>query len=80
MPKIGDMVQFFDERGVAHDALLTCIHGNDGIETTPDTCVNLVMVAKDESKTDPNGRQIERRSSVVYRTHQSAHGMFWQEI
>lgn len=40
-------------------------------------CVNLVFTTADESKQDPYGRQIERESSVVYRTESSAHGNYF---
>jgi hypothetical protein len=74
-PVIGKSVVFVDEHAVAHDALLTAIHGVAGPSTQP--AVNLVYVTQDEAKTDPYGRQIERKSSVVYRMNQSAHGMYW---
>lgn len=42
------------------------------------TCLNLVYVAEDD-KQDPYGNQIARSSSVVHKSRQTAHGMFWIE-
>ena len=72
--KVGDAVRFTDELRQEHTALLTAVHG------FPDDlhpAVNLVYVSADESKTDPYGRQVDRRTSVVHRSKQSAAGMFW---
>lgn len=63
-------VRFWDEHRVEHDALLTAVHGtlqrdeDDKIIQIP--CVNLVYVSLDESKTDPYGRQVERKTSVPH--------------
>ena len=40
--------------------------------------VNVVYVDGDETKVDPYGRQIARSTSVVHRSNQAAHGMFWE--
>lgn len=40
--------------------------------------INLVYVSDDGTKTDPYGRQIERSTSVVHKSNQSAHGMYWR--
>lgn len=78
---IGDYVVFADPYGVEHDALITQVWDNGGdSETYPNPGVNLVYVSGDESKHDQYGQQIERTTSVVHRTSQSAHGMFWRRI
>jgi len=41
-------------------------------------CINLVYVSGDEAKQDQYGRQIERESSVVHITNNSAGGFCWQ--
>ena len=71
--KIGDAVTYVDEIGEERDALLTAVHG-----TSDDPSVNLVFVSADESQHDPYGRQISRRSSVVYQLNQGAHGNYWR--
>jgi hypothetical protein len=43
----------------------------------PTPSINLVYVTGDEAKTDPYGRQIERATSVVHKSGQSAHGRYW---
>ena len=57
---IGDAVNVVDEIYVEHVGLVTTVHGSfeHGVP-----CINVVYVSKDESKHDPNGRQIERLSS-----------------
>lgn len=71
--KIGDAVWYVDPIGTQRAALLTAVHGGD---STP--CVNLVFVSGDEERHDSYGRQIERESSVVHESNQSAHGNFWR--
>lgn len=75
-PKVGDPVVFVDEKREHHNALLTAVHGFHPT-SNPHPAVNLVYVSANEAKLDPNGRQLERSSSVVHRTHQSAGGMLW---
>lgn len=55
-PKVGDAVMVTNEVGVLHHGLVTAVHGPQ--------CINVVYVSADESKRDPNGRQIERLSSL----------------
>ncbi len=81
MVEIGDTVQFFDPYGKPHTALVTTIFtsghpGDDG----PKPSVNLVFVSDDETKTDQYGRQIERNTSVVHKSNQYAHGMYWDDL
>lgn len=68
--KIGDAVTYVDTVGVEHDALLTAVHGP--------YCVNLLYVAKDESRTDSFGRQILRESSVTIQSDFTAHGRYFK--
>jgi plastocyanin len=74
--QIGDTVHFVDQRRQQHNALLTAVH--DGGQGLPNPAVNLVYVSEDETKTDPYGRQVERKTSVVHKSNQSAQGMFWE--
>lgn len=90
---IGSPVLFVDAHGVAHHALATAVHtspdyygpdsggpdenGNAWARGVSQPACNLLFVTSDTSKTDPYGRQIERSSSVVHKSMQSARGMFW---
>lgn len=67
--KVGGSVTYFDEYGVPHDALVTAVW-------TPE-CINVVYVSNDENKRDPNGRQIERASSVQKKSSVTAHGRYF---
>lgn len=71
---VGTTVIFVDSYGRHRPALVTTC----GDKNRPDTWVNLVIVSDDEAKTDQYGRQIERFTSVVHRSAQSAPGMYWQ--
>ena len=79
--KIGDGVTFYNEFGKPRQALVTAVHGevvysgNGDLIQVP--CVNLVFVSDDEARHDNYGRQIERTSSVVHKSSQPAHGMYW---
>ncbi len=75
-PEIGQTVVFVDAHGMGHPALITAVHGSSGPNWQPS--INLVFVTDDTSKTDPYGRQIERNTSVVHKSMQGAHGMFWE--
>ena len=88
--KVGEAVEFVDSVGQSHSALVTEVHGvyghscgtckrQDGSDyDAGQPSVNLLWVSGDETKRDGHGRQIERESSVVFRDHQGAHGMFWE--
>lgn len=80
--KAGDPVIYFDEQRQPHHALVTIWHGCKDGETVgdfqgrygvPDAVpgVNLVFVVSQEGKTDPYGRQIERKSSCTHGSRQS---------
>jgi len=72
---VGGTVVFVDSLGVPHPALVTAIHGATTHGATP--CINLVRVTADDTMRDNYGRQIARETSVVYRTSQPAHGMYY---
>lgn len=79
----GQTVVFVDAEGIAHNALVTTFHyGYSSIEKHKELhgepCINLVFTSKDEAKQDSYGRQIERHTSVVHKSHQWANGMFWK--
>lgn len=73
--KVGDSIVYIDETRGVHNALVTHVWSNiaGGV---PDGC-NLVFVAGDESKSDPYGRQIDRRTSIVHRSMQPAGAACW---
>lgn len=72
---VGQCVDFVDPHGKAHEALVTSVfHGPSW------PSVNVVLVSDDETKTDQYGRQVERFTSVVHQSNQSAHGMYWREV
>lgn len=77
-PLVGSFVRYADPLGVKHNALVTAVWGVDP-DNNP-TSVNLVFVSKDPNKTDPNGRQIGRQSSVVIKKLQPAHGMYFELV
>lgn len=82
--EIGSAVVYVDERGRPRPALLTAIHGgdpygrecDDEAESIPS--VNVVFVTGDASRQDSYGFQIERNTSVVHESDQSAQGMYWR--
>lgn len=70
-PKLGQSVVYCDPSAVDHDALITAVWS--------ETCVNLVFVSGDESKTDTYGRQIERQTSCSHAdSGGQAHGNYWR--
>lgn len=72
--KIGDSIVFLDEHRVEHPALVTNVWQSSG--GLPGC--NLVFVVDDETKTDPYGRQIERRTSIVHESVQPARASCWR--
>ena len=72
----GDMVIFVDPYGEEHNALVTAVWQNPSGEPS----VNVVYVSDDLAKEDQYGRQIERNTSVVHESNQSAHGMKWRRL
>lgn len=75
--KIGDAVEFVDELGVQHHALVTNVFDNGDPEKYPTPAINVVYVSQDEAAGDQYGRQLVRKSSVTHKSNQSAHGYFW---
>lgn len=71
--EVGTVVEYVDEYGVSHEAILTSVWGEVGV-----SAVNLVYVSEDETKTDPWGRQIERAASVSVEGPATAHGRFYR--
>lgn len=69
---VGDVVVYVDPVARQFNALVTAVWGP--------TCINVVLVSKDEAKTDTYGRQIERNTSCPY-GHQPGmswpHGNYW---
>ncbi len=55
-PEIGDAIVYHNEKGVGHNALITCVWG--------EYMINLTYVSSNESQKDDYGRQIIRESSV----------------
>lgn len=76
--KPGDRVLYVDERSRQHHALVTIYH--DGGSGRPGMACNLVYVSGDETKSDPNGRQIERASSVQAKNDTAAHGRYYEVL
>jgi len=81
-PRVGDAVIYHDEHGVAHNALMTCIHGweTEGVAIEDQMpCVNLLYVSGDENRQDNYGRQVERESSCVHKSMSGGvHGRYWR--
>lgn len=75
--QIGDTVLYVDSVGGYRNAIVTNTFGGYGPEGQPS--VNLVTTHKDESNSDPYGRQIERFTSVVHLSNQQAPGSYWKE-
>lgn len=73
---VEDSVVYVDSLGQPHNAVVTAVWGDHPYDGSP-PCLNLVFVAGDDTKKDRYGRQIERETSVVHRTHQPAHGCYW---
>lgn len=92
--KIGGTVIFLDENRQESEALVVSIHGDpkgrlnkyEQGENVPDEdtcgqqwpCINLVFVSKRENSRDQYGRQLERHSSVVHHSFNSALGMCYR--
>ncbi len=76
--EIGKPVIYVDEVAKEHHAIVNSMfaHGPDYPEGHQPS-VNLVFVVGDDSKTDQYGRQIDRATSVVHQSQQSAHGRYW---
>lgn len=72
-PHAGKVVNYVDERGQPHKALVTICHGgNLGRDA-----INIVYVSSDATQRDPYGRQIVRQSSVSAQSEYTAHGRYY---
>lgn len=77
--KVGQSVVFVDSFGHEHNALVTIWWGLDCYTSSSgELGCNLVIVSKDEQKDDSYGRQIERHTSVVHKSKQSASAFYWR--
>jgi hypothetical protein len=72
---VGEAVIFVDDVKREHFALLTAVHG-----AGDKPCVNLMYVSSDENKTDTYGRQVERFSSCVHISNNSAQANCWKDL
>ena len=70
LAEVGGVVIWHDPVGKAYKALVTAVWTK--------TCINVVIVSGDESKTDPYGRQIERQTSCTHGSVQKVHGFYWR--
>lgn len=69
--KVGDFVQYVDETGVPHNAMVTAWWS--------ETCCNVVLISGDPEKKDTYGRQIERRTSLLHKDSPGAvFGNYWK--
>jgi hypothetical protein len=89
----GQHVIFVDEYGTPRAALVTETWGDKPkigdkfqeyseyeTETYPNPpAINLLFISGDSRRRDDCGRQPERRTSVVHRSMNSAHGNYWME-
>jgi len=69
-PVLGAVVKFHDPSGAAHDALVTAVHNAK--------VVNLVIVSKDDAKTDGYGRELERATSVPHKSMTHAYSYYFR--
>lgn len=76
-PIEGEPVIYVDEFKREHQALVTA---NWGAKDDAAPSLNLVIVSRDENKTDTYGRQIQRETSVVHLSHQSAQARCWKRV
>lgn len=74
MLQVRDHVIFVDAYRVRHDALVTAVHGTP-TEAYPHPCINITWISTDENRKDQYGRQIERMTSVVHHSLNSAKGI-----
>ncbi len=76
--EVGQHVVFVDPNGVPRQALVTIWWGLEYYKSNEgEPGCNLIVVCKDEQKSDSYGRQTEHFTSVVHRGKQIAHGNYW---
>lgn len=68
--RVGGRVVYHNSNGTAMPALVTAVWS--------ETCINLVTVSIDDSKKDDYGRQVERYTSVPYKTNLPVHGNYFR--
>jgi hypothetical protein len=91
--EVGSSIIFVDAKAVRHNALVTIVwdqvaeyagrwekdaEGKDvwkQVSAWPGC--NLVFISGDPERKDSCGRQMERQTSVIHKTMQPAHGMYW---
>lgn len=62
-------VVYVDADGREHQALVTAVWRDlRQVEDDPDPSLNLVIVSPDVARTDPYGRQVERRTRVQHQS------------
>lgn len=76
-PMEGESVIYVDSFKREHQALVTANWGSKE-DTTPS--INLVLVTADANKTDSYGCQIERQSSCVHVSNNSAQANCWKRV
>ncbi len=80
--EVGERIIYVDKYSVPRDALITIWWGEqpaykkDGDPDAEPGC-NLAFISGDPNRDDSCGRQIERETSVVHKTAQPAHGLYW---
>lgn len=70
--EVSQTVVWHEPDATAFNALVTAVW-------TP-TCINVVIVSGDTGKTDPYGRQIERRTSCTHKSKTAVHGNYWRFV
>lgn len=68
--KVGDVVVYHNPVGRPSNALVQAVWGP--------TCINIILVSLDESKTDSYGRQIEHQTSCSHKDTMKVHGNYWR--
>lgn len=75
--EIGQGVIYVDKYGKARDALVTNWWHQSPERPDSEASVNIVFISDDVQKDDTYGRQLERETSVVHKSQQSAPGFYW---
>jgi hypothetical protein len=70
---VGSHVTYVDPVGKRRDAVVTAVWGDPKWNPS----INIVFVTDDIARQDNYGAQIERKTSVVNRANQPAHGEYW---
>jgi len=69
MPEVGRAVKYVDEHGQERDALVTAVWS--------ETCINLALINADPAQRDEYGQKIQRETSQVHKSLQTAPGRYW---